>query len=327
MDLDLFRGKRVLVTGGAGLIGTAFVDALIRIGAQVRTVRRSRPIPRGSQVEIVSGDLLDPDTCAKACSSVDAVIHAAGESGGSGRAYRDPIPMFTRNLLIQTQLLESARAAQVGRYLFVSSSAVYAPSDAPLREDLAWGASCTGAPENETGMVKRAGETQCALYARCSDMRIAILRAGNAYGPHDNFDLETAHVVPALVRKALERQDPFVVWGSGRALRDFIYTDDIARAGLWLLAENGRCEPVNVATVRIVAVRDLVELILDAAGHRPREIRFGATAPPTSAAKRIDVTLMRRLGFEPEISLEKGLRLTVDWYRCHARGDERGDER
>lgn len=316
MDANrFFYGKKVLVTGAAGLVGSAFVEELLELGACVRTVRHVRPLPFQG-VEGIDGDLRDFNTCLKAAQSVDVVIHAAGVSGGSKKVTVQAIPMFTDNLLMNTQMLEASRLQAVERYLFISNSSVYARSEAPLREEDAWGETSLSIPENETGMVKRAGETQCGLYSKFTPMRIAIMRAGNAYGPWDDFNLETSHVMPALLRKAAEKQDPFEVWGDGMTVRDFIYSRDIARGGLFLLerAVEGSCFPVNVASGSAVRIRELVELILKLAGHEGARVRYTQTAPPASPVKVVDISRMKSLGFRPQFTLEEGLRATLRWY-------------
>ncbi len=310
------KNKTVLVTGGAGLIGSAFVEKLLEAGAKVRTVRHIRPVPGEDSLEIIDGDLRDADACRRACEGADAVIHAAGVSGGSKQVTVAPIPMFTDSLQMNTQILETARLAGVERFLFISNSSVYPRSDIPLREDMA----LQGPPENETGIVKLAGEAQCALYAKFSDMRLGIIRAGNAYGPYDNFDLNSSHVVPALIRKAVEGQSPFRLWGDGSAKRDFIHTADIAAGGLFLLEHLSTAEPVNIAAGRTVAIRELAEIILTAAGMEGTKIESESGAPPASPAKIIDVSRMRKIGFEPKISLEAGLRQTIEWFRKNRGG-------
>jgi GDP-L-fucose synthase len=314
-----FQGRRVLVTGATGLIGAHFVEELLERGASVRIVAHERHPWFGHAVDVVTGDLRVRDTCVRAADGVDDIVHAAGVSGGSRRVTTGPIPMFTDSLLMNTQMLEAARLARVQRYLFVSNSSVYASGDGWLKETDAWGPDARGVPENETGMVKRVGETQCSLYHRSAGMAIAIVRAGNAYGPHDTFDLDASHVVPALVRKAVERQDPYVVWGAPDVVRDFIHARDIARGGLFVLERHAVAEPVNIATGRPVTIRELAELALKTAGHTGATIRFDASAPPASPAKRLDLALMRRLGFAPGIALEDGLAETVAWYRTAAR--------
>lgn len=308
---EFLHGEKVLVTGGAGLIGSAFVDKLLGVGAEVRTIRHEQDIPRADDMEIVDGDLLNYETCRRACQGVNTVIHAAGVSGGSKRVTVAAIPMYTDNLLMSSQMLKAAQAAGADRYLYISNSSVYPKSDGMLSEADAY----NGFPENETGLVKRAGETQCALYAKFTDIRIAVMRAGNAFGPHDNFDLESSHVVPALIRKAVEKQTPYRVWGDGTAVRDFIHTSDIAEGGLFLLEHHPIAEPVNTASGRTVNIRELAEMIIEIAGHDGAELEFDPSAPPASPAKRIDVSRMKALGFQPILSLEEGLARTIDWYR------------
>ncbi|MEJ2038016.1 MAG: NAD-dependent epimerase/dehydratase family protein [Desulfosarcinaceae bacterium] len=310
-----YRGKRVLVTGGSGLIGSAFLSLLVGLDTSVRTVMHKRDVPNSDGVDILPGSLLDRNTALNACRGMDMVIHAAGVSGGSKQVTVDPIPMFSDSLLMNTMVLESARIQDVDRYLFISNSSVYAKSDSLLNESDAWGETSRGIPENETGSVKRIGETQCALYARHTNMKIGIMRTGNAYGPNDNFDLESSHVLPALMRKAVEKQDPFCVWGDGSTLRDFIHTEDIARAGLFLLANYAVAQPVNVATGKTYRIQEVVEMICDIAGLHRNSIKYQNNAPPASPAKRLDISRMIDLGLKPQISLRDGLSQTISWYR------------
>lgn len=306
-----FEGRTVLVTGAAGLIGSAFLAPLRQAGARIRAVRHHRALPF-PWMEAVDGDLKDPAFCRHACTGADIVIHGAGISGGSRQVQVDPIPMFTDSLWMNTLMLEAARLCRVGRFLFISNSSVYPPGDHLLKE--AMGAE--GAPENATGMVKRAGETQAILTAAHSDLKVAILRTGNAYGPRDDFGLESSHVLPALVRRAVDMAPPFTLWGDGSARRDFIATHDIARAGLFLLERHAVAEPVNVATGRVVSIRELAEMVLAAAGRLGETIHCTGEAPPAPPAKVLDLARMRALGFAPEWSLEQGVRDTVDWYRA-----------
>jgi nucleoside-diphosphate-sugar epimerase len=316
-----YRGKQILVTGGSGLIGSAFLPLLLDLDANVRTVLHKRKIPIMPGVDVISGSLLDRQTALNACRGMDMVIHAAGVTGGSKQVTIDPIPMFTDSLLMNTLVLEAARLQSVQRYLFISNSSVYARSESLLTELDAWGETSRGIPENETGNVKRIGETQCALYARHTGMKIGIIRAGNAYGPNDNFDLESSHVLPALIHKAVEKHHPFYVWGDGSTLRDFIHTEDIANAGLFILADYALAEPVNVATGNTHSIREVVEMISEIAGINRAIIQYQKTAPPASPAKRLDISRMNALGFKPQINLREGLSRTIAWYR-----EQRGDQ-
>src|SRR5262249_13786121 len=143
------------------------------------------------------------------------VFHSAGVTGGLQRAKFDPIPTFTENLLINTQVLEASRIAGVQRFALLSNSSVYAASEKALKEEDAWGDSIRGIAENHTGTVKRMAELQCKIYADSTEMKIGIIRGGNSYGPRDYFDLERSHVLPALIRRAVAGQNPFMLWGTG----------------------------------------------------------------------------------------------------------------
>jgi GDP-L-fucose synthase len=316
----LLTGSRVLITGASGMLGSAFLRAVVGRAQYVRAVRHRRPIEING-VEVVEADLLTREGCARVCHGMDVVIHAAAETGGSRQVTVAGREMFTRSLLMNTLVLDEAHAAGAGHLLFLSNTSVYAPSSDPLDEDDAWGETCRGIPENETGMVKRVGETQCQLYARTSSMRIAIIRAANAYGPGDNFDLTSSHVVPALVRRAVEGQDPLPAWGDGSTVRDFIHVDDIATAGLQLLASAGArgCQPVNVGTGITVTVRELLQMILEESGTSGARVVWSGESPPASAVKRLDLTRMRALGIAPAIPLRQGLASTIEWYRAQRR--------
>lgn len=316
-DNNFWDKKVVLVTGGAGLIGSAFVQELLSRGARVRTVRHRRQVYFAADLEVIDGDLREIQICRKACRGVDTIIHAAGVSGGSKHVTIHGLSMFTDSLLMNTQMMEGARQAGVSRYLFLSNSSVYAPGETVWREEDAWGETSHGAPENETGMVKRVGETQAALYARTTGMKVAIMRTANAYGPRDNFNLESSHVIPALIRKAVEKQNPFNLWGTGEAVRDFIHTRDIACGGLFLLEHYPTARPVNVGTGAPVTILEALRIILRLAGHEQAEIKPDFSAPPASRAKRLDLTLMREFGFEPSLSLEQGLKDTIEWFRAN----------
>ncbi|HEX4841431.1 MAG TPA: NAD-dependent epimerase/dehydratase family protein [bacterium] len=309
-----FEGRRVLVTGASGLVGSHVVEQLLERGADVRAMIHTRPLPFSESVEVVAGDLTSWDDCRRVTGGVDLVIHAAGVSGGLRKVQLDPIPIFTHNLLMNAQMLEASRLAGVERYVFVSNSSVYPDSPDPLAEEVAWGAGTQGPPENVPGAVKRIGELQCKVYAGATEMGIGIVRGGNAYGPRDTFDLETSHVIPALIRKAVERQNPFELWGAGSARRDFTHARDIARGILFIMEHYAVCDPVNIATGRGSTIREALALILEAADYEDARIVERGDRPTGQSSKALDVSKMKRLGFHTTITLEEGLRETVAWY-------------
>ena len=145
-------------------------------------------------------------------------------------------------------------------------------------------------------------------------MRIGIVRGGNAYGPGDNFDLEKSHVIPALIRKAVERQSPFELWGAGMARRDFTHARDIARGILFVMEHYAVCHPLNIATGRGTTIREALALILEAADYEDAQIVERGDRPTGQSSKLLDVSKMRQLEFRTTVTLEDGLRETVAWY-------------
>ena len=311
----MYEDGLTLVTGGAGMIGFHVVDELVKRGARVRTVIHERPNPHGHEVEVVHGDLREASLCAKAMAGVRYVVHAAGVSGGLQKVALAPIQTFTDNVLLNTVVLDAAAKAGVERYAFISNSAVYPATPDPVREDMAGGGGA--AAENHSGSVKLLGELQCELYAQHTPIEIAIVRGGNAYGPWDMFDSHLSHVMPALISKAVTRMQPYEVWGTGENLRDFVHARDVARGVLHMLEHYAVCKPVNVATGASVRIRDVLDKILELDGYGDAQLAWRSDKPSGYPIKRIDVTTMRSLGFEPQISLEQGLTETLAWYRAN----------
>ena len=314
-----YEGKKVLVTGGTGMIGSHLIELLLSLNADVRTVVHSRPLPPEIQgkVEVIRGDLTKWDTCIKAAKGMDFVFHLAAVVGGVGRNVAHPATMITPNVLMNTNMLEAARVADVERYLYTSSACIY-PADLEFFvEERGW----DGPPHPANaayGWVKRLGELQAQAYYKEYGMRIAIVRPTNAYGPRDNFDLETSHVIPALIRKAVERWDPFVVWGTGEATRDFIHARDVARGMVLALMKYAVADPVNLATGRSIKIRDPVFLILKLASHKPSKVIFDTSRPTGQKLRRVSTKKAKeKPGFTARITLEEGLKETIIWYKRH----------
>jgi GDP-L-fucose synthase len=313
--MSIYAGKNVLVTGGAGMIGSHIVDELLKCGANVRITVHKRQHPFSSKVSAARVDLRDMESCRHAVAGVDFVFHTAAFTGGLQQVTLEPIATFTDNLLINTQVLEASRIAGVKNYCLLSNSSVYAASEESLPESDAWGDTMRGVAENPTGTVKRMAELQCKIYAGTGQMKIGIVRGGNSYGPRDYFDLDRSHVLPALIRRAVAKQNPFVLWGTGQTVRDFTHARDIARGALFVLENYAVCDPVNIATGRVSSIRDVLSIILREAGNADAEVKLDPTKPSGPKAKKLDITKMQKLGFKPMISLEEGIRETVQWFK------------
>lgn len=320
--MAFWEGKKVLVTGGTGLIGSHLVEMLVDNGACVRVVSHSRDPAKSlasysDKIEVIRGDLTKWNSCRRAADGMEIVFHLAAVVGGVGYNVAHPAGAYTPNVLMNTLMLEAARVEDVERYLFTSSACVY-PRECkiPISENEAW--KTPPEPTNANyGWTKLMGELQAQAYAEEYGMKIAIVRPFNAYGPRDNFDPKTSHVIPALIRKAVERQDPFQVWGSGEPSRDFTYVTDVAKGMILATEKYAVADPINISTGREIKIKDLANLILKLAGHHPSDILFQREKPLGQPRRMADTTKAKKaIGFKATVSLEEGLKKTIDWYRA-----------
>ena len=309
-----FEGRLSLVTGGSGFIGTHLAEALLRNGGRVRLVLHKRaPIISDPRIETVHGDLSDPADCLKAMQGVQLVFHAAGVVSGAGGSADDAMAGIVTNLNLTSEVLRAAWSASVERILIFSSSTVYPATDHPIRED--------ELREQQPhpsylgyGRMRRYFEHLAEFVASRSTVKVALVRPTAVYGPHDDFDPSRSHVIPALVRRAVEKANPFEVWGSGNDMRDFLHVEDFARGCLLAIEKHAVCDPINIGYGSAVSIRQVVETILKAADHDVSP-RFDSSKPTTIPIRTVDTSKARRvLGFEPHIPIEAGLSELVRWY-------------
>jgi GDP-L-fucose synthase len=322
------RDATVLVTGGAGFLGTNLLARLAREGAKLRATWHEARSPLGTPgIEWVRADLTGLDDCRRAVGGVDYVFHCAANTSGAAVMVRTPLVHVTPNVVMNTQLLDAAYGAGVKRFVFISSGAAYPPTgDRPVAEDEMF----DGEPYSTyypVAWMKRYAEVLCEMYARRlrPAMSTLVIRPSNVYGPHDKFDFGTSHVTAALLRKVVERQTPLEVWGSGADVRDLIYVDDFVDGVLRAFADPEDYLAVNIAAGRGYSVREILATLLAVDGFHHADVRFDPSRPSTIPVRLISTERARtRLGFEPKISLADGLGRTLRWYRehGHARDDE-----
>src|SRR6202166_2070275 len=314
-----FETRLSLVIGGAGFIGTHIAKALLDRGGRVRlTGHRRAPILSDPRIEIVQADLTRQEDCLRAMKDVDLVFHAAGAVTGIGVTAHNAMAGITTNLNLTAQVMQAAWTIGVERILIFSSSTAYPASNHPIREDELW----NGLPHPSYlgyGWMRRYFERLSEFVASRSSLSIALVRPTAVYGPHDDFQPTTSHVIPALVRKAVEKLDPFEVWGTGDEVRDFLHVTDFARGCLLMMEKYAVCDPVNIGYGSAMTIRRVVEIILKAAGH-DADVRFDATKPMAIPIRLVDTSKAKRLlGFEPQIPIETGLRDLVHWYAAARR--------
>jgi GDP-L-fucose synthase len=316
-----FQSRLSLVTGGSGFIGTHLAQALLNSGGRVRLALHARaPIISGDpRFEAFRGDLSDPETCLRAMQGVQLVFHAAGAASGAGASADRAMAGIVKNLALTTQVLQAAMTAEIERILIFSSSTVYPATSYPIRED-----ELVEQPPHPSylgyGRMRRYFEHLAEFVASRSAVKVALVRPTAVYGPHDDFNRDSSHVIAALVRKAVEKVDPFEVWGTGDEIRDFLHVEDLARGCLLTIERHAACDPVNIGYGSGISIREVAELILKAARHDV-PVRFDPAKPTTIPIRLVDTSKARRLlGFEPQITIEAGVRDLVRWYAARRPG-------
>lgn len=307
------EGSRVIVTGGAGFLGRHVVARLVACGARCMVPRSAQyDLTREADVERLFGE-----------HPADAVVHLAAQVGGIGANRDNPGLFMYSNLAMGALTLEYARKAGISKYLQVGTVCSYPKfTPVPFHEEDLW----NGYPEETNapyGIAKRALLVLAQSYRAQYGMNAVTLLPVNLYGPYDNFDLETSHVIPALIRKmddaAREGRPTVELWGDGSASREFLYVDDCARAIVLALAGYEDAEPVNLGTGSEITIRRLAETIAQLTGFSG-EIRWDTSKPNGQPRRCLDVSRAQSgFGFTAETSFEDGLRQTVDWYRTAMR--------
>lgn len=310
--------KKVLVTGGSGFMGSHVSELLVKKGANITVLDhiKTRNIQFfADRVELIDGDIDNLQTAIKACQNKDIVINMAARVGGIEYNQTHQASILRENLLIACNMLEAARIAQVERFLEVSSACVY-PRDAKIPTFEEEGFRDQPEPTNGGyGWGKRMGELLSKYYEQQYNMKIGIVRPYNCYGPKDHFDPKVSHVIPALIKRVFDGEDPLVIWGSGNQTRAFLYATDLAEGILLATEKYCVADPINLGTDEEVSIKELIHLILKLSNQK-RRVLFDATKPDGSPRRNSDNTKAKKLiGFKAKMKLADGLLKTIKWYK------------
>lgn len=304
----MFKDKNVLVTGGSGMVGRYLTQMLVQQGATVTVASLDKDGPAGCK--FVCADLTDFQTCMSLCKNMDYVFHLAGIKGSPLMVKNKPATFFVPMLMFNTNMMEAAMRNKVKWYLYTSSIGVYNPVSV-ISEDDVWN---TMPSRNDwfAGWAKRMGELQAEAYKIEKGWDcVSIVRPAAIYGTHDNFGPD-AMVIPSLIWRVCHGENPLVVWNTGEQVRDFIHAEDVAR-GMLFAVENKITKPLNLGSGTGVKIKELVETIVKNVNPMP-EVTWDLTKPGGDQMRVLNTSLAKSLGFETKITLEDGIKATIDWY-------------
>lgn len=314
----MFENANVLVAGSTGLVGHHLSERLLGLGAKVRgTCWQSLPKIKDPRMSHMRVDLTNPLGCKDAVKDMDYVVLCAASTSGAATIQQTPMVHVTPNVVINSYMLEAAYDAGVKKFIWLSSTTGYPPSgERYVEEDEMF----NGEPYEKyffVGWMKRFTEVLCEMYGNKlpKNMPAIVLRPTNIYGPHDKFDPQKSHVLPALIRKALEKQNPFEVWGDGNDVRDFIYVDDMVDAIILALEKETNYDPMNIGYGKTYSVKEILDIILDETDFHP-DVVFNSNKPSMIPIRRASVQKAKdKLGFEAKVGIREGIRKTIEWYK------------
>ncbi len=309
---NFWEGKRVTVTGGAGFLGSFVVAELQKRGAIDIFVPRSKDYDLVKHADVVR---LVEDA------RPDIIIHLAAHVGGIGANRLHPAEFFYDNLMMGVQLMHEAWKRGVEKFVAIGTVCAYPKfTPVPFKEDDLW----NGYPEETNapyGLAKKMLLVQAQAYRQQYGFNAIYLLPVNLYGPRDNFDLESSHVIPALIRKMIEAQERgdkhVVLWGDGSPTREFLYVEDAAEGIVQAAEQYNGPEPVNLGSGQEISIKDLAETIADLTDFQG-EIVWDTTKPNGQPRRALDVSRAKKyFGWEAKTSFPEGLRRTVAWFREH----------
>lgn len=303
--------SKILLTGGAGFLGNCVENILLKKGVKKENII----IPR-----LHKQDLRDPNVCKEIVKGIDVIIHLAAKVGGIGYNMDHPGELFYDNIIMGVQLMEEARLAGVKKFVAVGTICAYPKyTPVPFNEENLW----NGYPEETNapyGLAKKMLLVQSQAYRKQYGFNSIYLLPVNLYGPRDNFDPKSSHVIPALVKKcidAIEENKPYIdVWGDGSASREFLYVEDAAEAIVLATENYNKSDPVNIGAGMEITIKELVELIVKLSGYKGT-INWDTSKPNGQPRRCLDISKAKKeFNFKAQTNFEKGLKKTIEWYKA-----------
>ena len=315
---------KILVTGTSGLIGYNLVQRLLDDGYEVYgTIHKNNKRVKG--VEYTYGDLRDMDFCKEITKGMDIVVNCSANTSNAVDTVKSPLVHVTPNVIVNTQLIEAAYFNEVKKYVFISSSTVYPPSDDKLVDET-WNIFEEPYPVyHAVGWMKRYGEVLCDLYANqlSPNMDCLVIRPGNCFGPHDKYDFDKCHVTPATIKKVMDKHNPIEVWGDGEEVRDIIYIEDFVDGLVTVMEEcKEKYEVVNIGSNKSFNINTILTTCMTIADY-DAPIEYISGKPSMIPIRKISSDKMKtKYQWEAKHTLIQGLRKTMEWYEQEFRDDK-----
>ncbi len=307
--MNFFKNKNILVTGGTGMIGHALCKLLINKEANVTVASLDDKNRSLKDTKFKKIDLRSFENCLEVVEGQEMVFHLAGVKGNPKMTAERPASFFVPTLQFSLNMMEAARRAKIKNYLLTSSVGVYEPADI-FEEDKVW-KTFPSSNDKFAGWAKRMCELQAEAYLiEYGWNNVSIVRPANVYGPFDNFDPQNAMVIPSLIYRALEEKGPLNVWGDGSPIRDFIFSEDVAR-GMLICMEKGITKPINLGSGGGVSIKNVAETIANICG---KQIKWDISKPTGDKIRIMDTTRAENFGIKSQFSLEDGIKKTIEWY-------------
>lgn len=318
---QFFKNKKVLVTGGSGFVGTNLILKLLENGVNVRaTIHKKPPQIKNKNIEFVKADLTKSNDCKNVVEGIDFVYMCAANTSGAAVIEKTPLAHVTPNVIMNTFMLEASYNANVKKFLFISSNTVYPHTNYPVKED----------DVNHkfyekyfpVGWMKLFTEKMCEMYATKikNPMTTIVIRPGNIYGPYDDFEWETSHVLPALMRKVVERHNPLEVWGDGKDIKDFIFVEDFVDSLLLAIEKVNTFSQINISGGEPISISQALNIMLLTENFRDAKIVYNNSKPSMIPIRLININKAKKvLGFTPKTKFDKGIKKTIEWYKKEIR--------
>ena len=315
---QILKNKNTLVLGGSGFIGSNLINALTKYSSNLRgTYLNNQPRITNPNIEWVKADLTDPNIYKRLMQNIDYVFIAAAYTRGASVIVNSPMDLVTQNIVMNSYIYDYCFKYKIEKVLFISSSVVY-----PDRENdsMIENQSMLDNPPNiyfPVGWMKRYSELLAKTYSeKISDgFKSIIIRPSNLYGPYDNFDPKESHVIPSLIRRVVNKETPFEIWGNGKDQRDFIYIDDFIEGIINAFNTNEKYLDLNLSSNKNYSINDVLENLFEIEKYYP-EVKYDLSKPQTIKTRKISNSkAVKLINFKPKYSLTDGLNKTLEWYK------------